>query len=112
MLDRDQRLRVGNPQPLRVARAQALGAQLGLYLRARPMHQDQPDADGGEQVEVMQEFDEPSPLGDQFAAEPDDEGAAAERVHVRRRLAEPAHESFGMRQGTHGFPDCRSCGGF
>src|SRR6185436_20534956 len=87
---------------LGVARALPLGAQLGLDLRARPMHEDEADADCGEQVQVMQEPDEAPAFGDQLSAEADDKGAAAEGVHIGRRLAKPAYESFRMRQRAHG----------
>ena len=47
----------------------------------------------GEQVDVVDEAREARALGDHLAAEGDDEGAAAEVVHVGRDLAEPAHEA-------------------
>jgi hypothetical protein len=73
-----------------------------LALRPRAVHQHQPDAERGEQVEIVQEAHEAGAFGDQLAAEADDESAAAEGVHVGCDLAEPADESFGMRQRAHG----------
>jgi hypothetical protein len=102
MLHREQRIRVGDAQSLRVARALALGAQLGFDLRPRAVHQYQPDAERGEQVQIVQEAHEAGALGDQLAAEADHESAAAKGVHVGRRLAEPAHESFRIGQQAHG----------
>ena len=52
----------------------------------------------GEQVDVVHEAREARALGDHLAAEGDDEGAAAEVVHVGRDLAEPADEGFGLLQ--------------
>src|SRR5258706_4574345 len=66
------------------------------------MDEDQADAKRGEQVQVVQESDEASALGDQFAAKADDKCASAESVHIGRRLAEPAYEGFWMRQRAHG----------
>jgi hypothetical protein len=51
----------------------------------------------------MHEAREAGALGDQLAAESDDEGAPAEVVHVRRHLAEPADESFRMLRRGHGY---------
>ncbi|MNC94312.1 hypothetical protein D3C83_111310 [compost metagenome] len=68
------------------------------------MHQDQPDAERREQVQVVQEPDEAPAIRDRFAAEADDEGAPAKGVHVGCGLAEPAHESFRMRRQAHWGP--------
>ena len=65
------------------------------------MHQDQPDAECREQVQVVDEGEEPRALGKELAAEGDNERAAAEGVHVRRHLAQPADECFGMLRRSH-----------
>ncbi len=101
MLDRDERMRVRDAQPARHARAPLHGAQLRFDLRTRAVHQHEANAERGEQVEIVQETGEAPALGHQLAAEADHEGAPAKSVHVRRRLAEPAHESFGIRQHAH-----------
>ena len=96
VLYRHQRRLVGDAQALRVARAHALRFQLGLDLRARAVHQREADAERRQQVHVVDEAREARALREHLAAEGDDEGAAAEGVHVRRHLAEPADEGFGV----------------
>ena len=71
---------------------------LRLDLRARAMHQHQPHAEAGEQIEVVRQRDELA-VGHDLAAEGDDERAPTEGVDVRRRGAEPVDELFGMDDG-------------
>jgi hypothetical protein len=96
VLHHRERLLVGDAKPMGVARAQAFRLHLRLDLRARPVHQHQPDLERGEQVDVVDEAFEARALGDHLAAERDDERAAAEIVHIRRDLAEPADEALGV----------------
>ncbi len=63
-------------------------------LRPRTMHQYQPDAQCGEQVEVMSEFDELA-IGHHFAAKGDDEGLATEGVDIGRDGTKPGDEISG-----------------
>ncbi len=101
LLHRDERGLVGDAQALRVLRAHAARLQLRLDLRPRAVHEHQADAERGEQVDVVDEAREARALGEHLSAEADHEGAAAERVHVRRHLAQPAHEGFLRRNRAH-----------
>jgi len=104
VLDRHQRGLVCHAQALGEMRALFLGLQFGFDLRPRAMHQHQANAERREQVQIVHELREARALGHQLAAECDHEGAAAERVHVRRGLAKPAHEGFGVGRRAHAVP--------
>ena len=71
-----------------------------LDLRPAAVHDDEPDAEAVQQVEVVDDAEERL-VGDDFAAERDDERLAAERVDVRRRRADPVHERA-HRRGVRG----------
>ncbi len=66
-----------------------------LDLRARAMHQHQPDAQRGKQVEVMRQLDELA-IRHHLAAERDNEGLAAESVDIGRDGTEPVNEIIGL----------------
>src|SRR5690606_26680517 len=55
------------------------------------MYQNEPDAQGAEQGQVLDEHVERAGL-DQLSAERDDEHLAAEGMHIRSHFAEPLHE--------------------
>src|SRR5215217_958103 len=55
------------------------------------MHQNQPYAEAGEQVQVVDEFHK-FPICNDFATESNDKCFIAERVDVRRYRAEPGNE--------------------
>jgi hypothetical protein len=65
---------------------------LGVDLRPRAMHQHQADAHAVEQRDVMDQRLRRARL-QHFAAEGDDEGAAAKGVDVGRRLAHPGDQA-------------------
>ena len=85
---------VGDAGAAHIAGARAASGELGVDLRARAMHQHQPHAQRGQQIQVVSERDELA-IGHHLAAECHHEGPAAERVDVRRRGAEPVDEAFG-----------------
>ena len=85
------RVDVGDAHAVRIAARNALRREDRLDLRPAAVHDDEPDAEAVQQVEIVdhaQEF----VVGDHFAAERDDERPAAERVHVRRGRADQVHE--------------------
>src|SRR6185295_4879984 len=94
VLHRRERALVGDAQSLRVLGAQPLFLERRFDLQPRAVHQHQADLERGEHVDVVDEAREARALGDQLTAEGDDERAAAEVVHVRRDLTEPADEIF------------------
>ena len=100
-LHRLQRPLVGDAQPVHVARAYAARLELGLDLGPSAVHQREPDAERGQDADVVDEAREASALREHLAAEGDDEGAAAKGVQIRRDLAEPAHEALGMLRRRH-----------
>ena len=85
------RLGVGDAQAERVAALDVLLLEDRLDLRPRAVHDDEVDAEAVQQVEVVDDA-EKRVVGDDLAAERDDEGPAAERVDVRRRRADPLDE--------------------
>ena len=78
-------------KPERVAALDALLLEDRLDLRPRAVHDDEVHAEAVQQVEVVDDA-EKRVVGDDFAAERDDERLAAERVDVRRRRADPLDE--------------------
>ena len=66
-------------------------ARIASTCGRQPCDDDQPDAEAVQQVEVVDDAEE-RVVGDDLAAERDDERLAAERVDVRRRRADPVHE--------------------
>ena len=72
--------------------APALHLELCLDLRAGAVHQCEPYAERGEQIEINGEFDEAA-VDHQFAAERDDEGLAAECVNIGRYRLKPVDEA-------------------
>jgi hypothetical protein len=66
---------------------------------------DELDAEAVEQVEIVDDAEERF-VGDDFAAECDDESLAAERVYIGRRRANPVHERAHGR-GVRGWGDVR-----
>ena len=85
------RFGVGHAHAMRVAARDALLRQDRLDLRPAAVHDDQADAQAVQQVEVVHDAEE-RVVGDDLAAESDDERLAAKRVHVRRGSADPVHE--------------------
>ena len=92
-----ERDRVGDAQPLAVARLVALRAQLLVDLRPKAVHQHELDAHRLQDREVLRERVELAG-GDQLAGDRDDEGLAVVGVDVRRHGAEPRHEGVGEDQ--------------
>ena len=88
---------IGDAQSLHVARAVAEVLELGVDLRPRAMHHHQPHAQRRQQVQIVIDADKAA-LGNCFATEGDDKGAAAKRVDVRRRRAEPLDKLVRGRQ--------------
>ena len=82
--------------------------QMLLDLRARAVHQPQPDPQAGKQIEVMRQFDELA-VGDDLAAERNDESAPAERVDIGRDGTEPGDE-FGGGGNRHLYLQEGMCG--
>jgi hypothetical protein len=82
-------------------RADAARLELGLDLRAGAVRQHEPDAERGQDADVVDEAREARALGEHLAAECHHESAAAKGVQIRRDLAEPAHEAFGVLQRSH-----------
>jgi hypothetical protein len=99
---------IGEPDALVVGAFDIVLRQVLLDLRARAMHQHQPDAETGKQVEVMGQLDELA-VRDYFAAERDHESASAERVDVRRDGTEPGDE-FGRGGDGHLYLPVGICG--
>jgi hypothetical protein len=85
------RLRVGDAQPLVIAARDVLLLQDRLDLRARAVHDDQPHTEAVQEVQVVHDA-EKALVGDDFAAEGDDQRLAAESVYVRRGGAYPRNE--------------------
>ena len=85
------RLGVGDPQAERVAALDVLLREDRLDLRPRAVDDDEVHAEAVQQVEVVDDAEE-RVVGDDLAAERDDERLAAKRVDVRRRRADPLDE--------------------
>jgi hypothetical protein len=66
--------------------------ELRLDLRARPVHEHELHAESGEQVQIVREVEETA-VGDQVAAEGDDENLSAESVYVGGDRLEPVDEA-------------------
>ena len=94
---------------VRVAALDVLLLEDRLDLRPRAVHDDQPDAEAVQQVEVVDDAEE-RVVGDDFAAEGDDERLAAKRVDVGRGRADPVHERA-HRRGIARAARRRACGG-
>ena len=94
------RLGVGDAQAERVAALDVLLREDRLDLRPRAVDDDEADAEAVQQVQVVDDAEE-RVVGDDLAAERDDERPAAERVDVRRRRADPLHERA-RRRGVGG----------
>ena len=103
-----ERLGVGDAQAAVVAAGDVLLLEYRLDLRTRAMHDDQPDAEAVQQVEVVDDA-EKRVVGDDFAAEGDDERLAAQRVNVRRGRTDPLHECARRRRVRRGI-DARDVG--
>ena len=101
MLDRHQGRGIRDSLALGKARALPAGLERCFDLGAGTVHQHQPDSEGGEQIDVLDEVREPDAIGDQFPAERHHESAPAKGVQVRGRLAEPADKSFRLRGRGH-----------
>ena len=86
-----ERLGVGDAQAAIVATGDVLLLEDGLDLRSRSVHDDQPDAQALQQVEIVDDAEE-GVVGDDFSAERDDEGLAAKRVNIGRCGTDPLHE--------------------
>ena len=107
---------VGHAQALVKAAAAAALLQLRLDLGARAVHQHQPHAESGEQVQVVREVEEAA-VGHHLAAERDDESLAAEGVDIGRDRLEPVDEAVlrstaaaaaaPARRGSAPAADCR-----
>ena len=78
------RLGVGDAQSERVAALDVLLREDRLDLRPRAVHDDDAHAEAVQQVQVVDDAEERL-VGDDLAAERDDERPAAKRVDVRRR---------------------------
>jgi hypothetical protein len=93
-LDALQRRRIGYPQPLVIARAQAAAVKLCLDLRARAMHQHEAHTEGCQQVAVIGKR-----LGQfasrHLAAKTEHEGLAAKGMDIGCRSPHPGHETLG-----------------
>jgi hypothetical protein len=66
--------------------------QARLDLRARAMYQHQLHAQGREQIQIVREIVEPS-VGNEVAAESDDEYLSSESMDVRRDRLKPVDEA-------------------
>ncbi len=86
---------IGQAYSLMVAVFQVHFGQMLLDLRTCAMYQHQSDAQRGQQVEIVRQFDELA-VGDHFAAECDDERLATEAVDIGRYGAEPGNEIGGI----------------
>ena len=96
-------LGVGDAQAERVAALDVLLRENGLDLRPRAVDDDEMHAEAVQQVQVVDDA-EKRVVGDDFAAERDDEGLPAKRVDVGRRGADPLDERARGRgmDGRHG----------
>ena len=103
-LDALHGLGIGEADALMIGAHDIVLRQMLLDLRARAVHQHQPDAEAGKQVEVMRQLDELA-VRDHFAAERDHESAPAERVDVRRDGTEPGDEFGGGGDRHLNLPD-------
>src|SRR6476469_2218117 len=86
-----QRLGIGHAKSAIVLAGDTLLLEDGFDLRPRSVHDDQTDAQALQQVEVMNDAEE-GLVGDDLAAESDDEGLATKRMDVGRGRADPLHE--------------------
>lgn len=69
-----------------------LGPELGLDLRARAVNENELHAERGEQVQVVGKVEEAA-IGNEIAAERDDESLPAERMNIWRYRLEPVDET-------------------
>src|SRR6185437_1105611 len=86
-----ERLGIGHAQPAVVLAGDTLLLEDGFDLRPRSVHDDQTDAQALQQIEVMHDAEEGF-VGDDLAAESDDEGLATKRMDIGRGRADPLHE--------------------
>jgi len=76
---------------MRIAARDALLREDRFDLRPATVHDDELDAEAMQQVQVVDDAEERI-VGDNLAAERDDERLAAKRIHVRRGRTDPVHE--------------------
>lgn len=88
--------RVGDADVVVVLRLQAAAGHFGFNLGTGTVHEDEADAEGGEEVAVVGEALGVAAIGEHFAAEGDDEGAPAEGVDVGGGGAYPRDEFGGF----------------
>ena len=85
------RINIGHAHAVGVTTWNALLFENRFDLRAASMHNDQPNAETHQQVDVVNDT-EKRIVGDDFAAKRDDERLAAKRVHIGRGRANPMDE--------------------
>jgi len=95
-----QRLRIGHAVAAVIARLDVLLAQLFLNLWPRAMHQDQADAQAGQQVHIVGQGLGKFAFG-RLAPEGDDKGLAPEGVDIGRDRPEPGDEVLVVRGVAH-----------
>ena len=86
-----ERLAVGDAQAAVVAAGDVLLLEYRLDLRTRSVHDDQPDAEAVQEIEVVHDA-EKGVVGDDLSAECNHESLAAKGVDVRRGRSYPLHE--------------------
>ena len=84
-------LGIGEADAVMIGVIEIVFRQMLFDLRACAVDQHQPDAEAGEQIEVVRQLNELA-VRDHFAAEGDYEGTSAERVDIRRDGTEPCDE--------------------
>ena len=87
-----ERPRAGDAHSVREGGLEARFREAGIDLRPGAVHQHQPDAEGIEEREVVDERGKGAAF-DRFAAEMHHEGSTPVRVDVGGRVAKPLHES-------------------
>ena len=103
--DAVHRLRVGDAQAPVIAAGDILLLQYRLDLRPRAMDDDQPRPQAVQQIEVVDDT-EKGFVGDDLAAETDDERLAAQGVDVRRSGADPWYEQFRVESHRRALAHC------
>ena len=97
------RIGVGHPHAVRIVALETLRLEDRFDLRPAAVRDDQVDAEAVQQVQVVDDIQE-ALVRDDLAAESDHERLVAERVHVRRRGADPVDERphrRGLRRRRH-----------
>ena len=87
-----ERRTVGDPKAPVIPAGDAARGERALDLRPRAVHEDEPDAEAVQHVDVVDQIDE-ARIGDDFTGERDDERTSAKSMDVRRCRAKPVDEA-------------------